>query len=205
MNRCYQHRTVPSINGIDVMGLPEIPNRSEIYYKITNTDECHKGLQYHDGLVVDPKEFDNDLTHSCTKGGIYFTTKEHLHKFINYGKWIRPVTIPEGAQVILDPQGDKYRANKLFLHPRKSMKFYFTDLFNKRTFPKAEYWYLARYCPEHFGKWFDKNTFPKENYWYLAVCCPKHSDKWFDKDTFPETNYWDLAKFYKFTEGFLHK
>ena len=141
------------------MNLPKVPNRSEIYYKITNKSECHYGLQYHDGLVVDTKRFDADPKHSCVTGGIYFTTKEYLHKFFEYGKWIRPVTIPKDAKVILDSGGGKYRADKLFFYPRKSMEFYFTDLFDKRTFPEESYWRLAEHCSKYLDKWLDKKLF----------------------------------------------
>ena len=149
--------------------LPEKPDRSITYYKVTNREENHNNLQYHDGLVVDCKEFDSNSRHSCVTGGIYFTTKECLHKFLNYGVWIRPVTIPEDAQVVLDPDCNKYRANKLFFYPRKDLEFYFTNLFNKRTFPKEEYLYLAWQHPKHFDDWFDKRTFPKEDYWALKM------------------------------------
>ena len=174
--------------------LPKIPDRSVIYYKITNKEENKRKLQYHDGLVIDHQKFDNNPKHSCVKGGIYFTTKEHLYKFFGFGIWIRPVTIPSDAKVMLDPEGDKYRADKLFFYPRKSINFYFTDLFNKETFPMEYYWHLASSCSEYFDEWFDKSTFPKEEYWCLPRHCSKHFDKWFDKRAFPERHYLSLTK-----------
>ena len=101
----------------DCMELLKIPDRSKTYYKITNINECHYSLQYHDGLIIDPNKFDNNPKHSCVKGGIYFTIKEYLYKFSDYGRWIRPIMIPKDAKVILDSNNDKYRADRLFLPP----------------------------------------------------------------------------------------
>lgn len=168
--------------------LPAKPNRTLIYYKITNKDEIHHNLQYKTGLIIDPEKFDNDSRHSCVKG-IYFTTAEYLHKFFGYGKWIRPVVIPKNAKVILDPDGNKYRADQLFFHPKKEIEFYFTHLFNKKTFPKKDWWLLASRYSKYFDKWFDKEIFPKESCWYLAEYCSNHFNKWFDKKTFPKGNY----------------
>lgn len=172
--------------------LPRIPDKFVTYYKITNKDEIHHGLKYHNGLVIDHQKFDDNPEHSCVAGGIYFTTKEHLHKFFSLGMWIRPITIPSDAKVVLDPGRDKYRADRLFFHPRKSKKLYFNKLFNKETFPKENYRYLAKDCSNHFDKWFDKETFPKNSYYYLAIYCSEHFDKWFDKRTFPKKYYWCL-------------
>jgi hypothetical protein len=175
--------------------LPKSPNISETYYKITNQEESHNDLQYRDGLIIDPVEFNDDPRKSCVPGGIYFTTAEHLPKFLNYGIWIRPVTIPKDASVVLDPEGDKYRADKLFFHPRKNIDFYFDKLFDKKTFLEDYYRYLAEYCLDKFDIWFDKKTFPIGGYWYLAEYCLDKFDIWFDKKTFPIGGYWCLAEY----------
>jgi hypothetical protein len=90
-----------------------------MYLKITNKEEIHYYLQYHDGLIIDPIPFEREG--SCCPGGIYFTTPEFICYFINYGPWIREVTIPEDAEMVQDPQGDKWRASKVILSPRKSL------------------------------------------------------------------------------------
>ena len=173
--------------------LPTTCDRSKTYYKITNEKECHYGLQYHTGLIIDPKPFDSDPTHSCVEGGIYFTTKEYLHRFFSYGCWIRPVKVPEDAKVIRDSSGNKYRADKLIFLERKEFEFYFDNIFDKEIFPRKDYYYLAMHCQEHLDKWFDKETFPRENYRYMAEYCSKHFDKWFDKEIFPRKDYYYLA------------
>lgn len=175
--------------------LPTEPDRSITYYKITNKEEVHNGLKYHDGLIIDHQEFDSNPKRTCVRGGIYFTTKEHLHKFFGYGKWIRPVTIPKSAKVVLDPKGDKYRADRLIFKPRKTFLFYFNNLFNKNTFPSGGYYFLTRYCSGYFNKWFNRKTFPVDYYYYLAVYYSDHFNKWFDKKILPEKKYWYLAQY----------
>ena len=177
------------------MSLPKIPDRNVTYYKITNKKECHNGLQYKDGLIIDPIKFNNDPNASCVKGGIYFTTKGEIHNFFSYGKWIRPVVIPDDAKVVLDLEGDKYRSNKLLFHPRENMGFYFDKLFDKKIFPKKDYWCIAWWCYNYFNKWFDKDIFPENSYWTLSKYCSDKFDIWFDKRTFPKSNYWSLAEY----------
>jgi len=175
--------------------LPKKPDRRKTYWKVTNEDECHYGLQYKTGLVIDPVPFNNNPDESCVEGGIYFTTREYIHRFFWVGTNLRPVKIPKDAKVVLDPEGDKYRADRVILREKKSLDYYFDHLFNKDTFQKNYYKFLAKYCPKHFDKWFDKKTFYKKDYWYLVEYCPEHFDKWFDKDTFPKIYYRHLAKY----------
>ena len=88
------------------------------YYKITNKEENHNGFQYQDGLNVLEESFNDDPIASCVSGGFYFTTKEHIHKFYNYGIYIRIVKLPTDDpefKIIKDPEGDKWRANKIIL------------------------------------------------------------------------------------------
>jgi len=174
--------------------LPKKPDRSKTYWKVTNDEENHHRLQYKTDLVIDHKPFNDDPDESCVEGGIYFTTKEYIHRFFWIGTNLRPVKIPKDARVVLDLKGDKYRADKIILGEKKDLNYYFDHLFDRKTFLKKDYWYLAEYCPKHFDKWFDKKIFPKEDYWYLIKYCSKHFDKWFDKKTFPKEDYWYLEK-----------
>jgi len=68
--------------------------------------------------VVDPLPFNDDPKDSCVPGGIYFTDKDHLLKFGSYGPWVRPLTIPKGVKVVLDPDGDKFRAHEVEMRDR---------------------------------------------------------------------------------------
>ena len=92
------------------------------YYKITNEEECHHGMQYQDGLNIDIKEF--NPSGSCEPGGIYYSS-EDIFSFLSYGVWIREVTIPEDAQTYKDPDSDivKWKADKVILGPRRRITF----------------------------------------------------------------------------------
>ena len=89
------------------------------YLKITNEEENHDGLQYHDGLVEDIVPFASEG--SCCVGGIYFTTPEYTCNYLYCGVNVREVTIPEDAQMVKDPQGDKWRSSAVILGPKKSL------------------------------------------------------------------------------------
>ena len=93
-------------------------HHEETYYKITNREENHNGLQYHTGRVVDILPFNDNPKESCVPGGIYFTDKDHILEFGNYGPWVRPLTVPKGVRVILDPNGDKFRAHEVDMQER---------------------------------------------------------------------------------------
>jgi len=84
-----------------------------MYFKITNQEECHHGYQYQTGLNLLDREFEPRGT--CVAGGLYFTTLEHLEEFYSYGVWLRVVIIPKDARIVKDPEGDKWRANKIIL------------------------------------------------------------------------------------------
>jgi hypothetical protein len=97
------------------------------YYKILNKKECHNGLQYKDGLNEDPLSFAEDG--SCVPGGIYFASKD-IFAFIDYGPWIREVTIPEDVKMIKDPGygpeklrygPEEFRADKVILGSRRKI------------------------------------------------------------------------------------
>ena len=87
---------------------------NQTYYKITNKEECHHDYQYVDGLNVLDKPF--EATGSCVEGGLYFTTIEHIFKFLHYGCYLREITLPQDCQWVQD--GNKFRADKIILGKR---------------------------------------------------------------------------------------
>jgi hypothetical protein len=79
-------------------------------FKVFNANQKHHGFQYQEG-VVNRLEEPFAKTGSCVKGGFYFTTKEHISKFLNYGNQIRRVHVPfdhPDVEVVQDPEGNKY-------------------------------------------------------------------------------------------------
>ena len=65
-----------------------------MYFKVTNKDENHNGFQYIDGLNVIKDKFNDNPGHSCCAGGLYFTDIINIFKFLNYGIYLREVTLP---------------------------------------------------------------------------------------------------------------
>jgi hypothetical protein len=89
------------------------------YYKITNHEEKHNDLHYKDGLNVDILPF--DPSGSCKSGGIYFSSKDIL-AFLNYGPWIREVSLPEGQTLYTNPGTPvRYKAHKIILGSRREI------------------------------------------------------------------------------------
>jgi hypothetical protein len=94
------------------------------YYKVMNDAENHHGFQYQNGLNVLTEEFNDDPNDSCGPGGLYFTNKENLYRFLEYGSNIRRVSLPVGdpeLKVVQDWNGYKWRANKLILEEKYSL------------------------------------------------------------------------------------
>lgn len=84
-----------------------------MYCKLLNEKMNHYGFQYKLGLNIDTEEF--NPSDSCKKGGLYFTTKEHLHKFFYCGIYVAEIEIPSDARVYADPSSDKWKADKLII------------------------------------------------------------------------------------------
>ena len=90
------------------------------FYKITNEEERHNGMQYQDGLNVDVVKFKPHG--SCLSGGIYYS-REDILAFLWCGVWLREVTIPEDARTYEDPDSDakKWKSDKVILGPRRKI------------------------------------------------------------------------------------
>jgi hypothetical protein len=99
------------------------------YYKITNIQECHNGYQYHDGLNILPQNFNDNPNASCCPHGFYFTDIKNIFKYVNYGVFVRKITLPtedSELRVMLDSNGDKWRANRVIFGERYNLADVFT-------------------------------------------------------------------------------
>jgi ankyrin repeat protein len=92
------------------------------YFKIFNESDKHNGFQYVDGLNIDSIPFNDKPYQSYVEGGFYFSDAEYICEFLDYGNYIREVSIPDDAKMVKDPDGNKWRTDKLFLHERKDLK-----------------------------------------------------------------------------------
>jgi hypothetical protein len=92
----------------------------EMYYKITNEQENHNEFQYKTGLNTDTVPW--SPAGSCKPGGLYFCEIQHVLEFLNYGVWLREVTLPEGEEIYKDPGGNKYKAHQIILGRRRDLR-----------------------------------------------------------------------------------
>jgi len=161
------------------------------YYKVTKENEIHHDYQYKDGLNILKEEFNDNPKASCVPGGFYFTDYENLAKFFAYGIWIREVTIPEDARVVKDPEGDKWRTDKIIFGKKYHIKKDFDKWFDPEKYNWKDSHFLAIYCSEHFDKWFDPEKYNWNYSEYLARYCSEHFDKWFD----PEKYNWNYSEY----------
>jgi len=168
---------------------------NKTYYKVTSKMESHHGFQYKDGLNILIEKFNDNPQDSCVCGGFYFADQNHILEFLNFGCWVREISIPPDAKVILDLNGDKWRTDRIILGKKYTVSefldFYFDNLFDKKKYNYKNYgWALPDYCSDYFNKWFDKKRFDYESCSReLAINCSENFDGWFDKKKF---NY-DIA------------
>ena len=86
------------------------------FYKILNEKENHNGYQYKTGLNIDSKPF--QPSGDCESGGIYYA-REDILAFLNYGCYLRKVTIPADAKVYENPGSPKkWKADRIILEER---------------------------------------------------------------------------------------
>jgi len=89
------------------------------FYKILNEEEYHHNLQYKTGLNIDHVKF--NPSGNCDPGGIYFS-REDIFTFLEFGPWIRKVTLPEDAKIYENPgTPKKWKANKIILGEREKI------------------------------------------------------------------------------------
>src|SRR5688572_16147142 len=63
------------------------------------------------------ERFDSSAT--CTAGGLYFCTIEHIFAFYGYGDTLCEISVPKGATVVA-VGNDKYKADKIIIESMKS-------------------------------------------------------------------------------------
>lgn len=90
------------------------------FWKITSGDEKHHGFQYVTGLNIDSVPFSPE--DDCLSG-LHFTSTEYVTKWSNIytrddDMWIRPVTIPDDAKVVVYSNW-KIKADRIILGPKQ--------------------------------------------------------------------------------------
>lgn len=87
----------------------------QVYYKITNDSETHRGYRYQNGL--------NILKESLGESnGFHYTTIETIHNYYAYGFNLREVFIPQGAEVRAGNDFQSFRTDMIFLGDKHSLR-----------------------------------------------------------------------------------
>jgi hypothetical protein len=81
--------------------------------KCINNDFCHKGFKYQIGWNTDTIEF--NPFGSCKAGGLYFTTSDFIHEFLEFGSNIAIIELCQDAEFYIDPAKNKYKTNKFII------------------------------------------------------------------------------------------
>ena len=81
------------------------------FYKLTNETENHNGFQFNDGINIDTVSF--NPTGKCSAGGIYFTERDNIGRWISYinVSYIREIEIIDDSMVYIEEY--KFKADKL--------------------------------------------------------------------------------------------
>lgn len=84
------------------------------YMKCLNINLNHNNFQYKLGPNEDFLPF--NPVGSCNGGGLYFTTSDHIHEFINYGPNIAIIELCTDAIFYIDPDfKHKFKTNKFII------------------------------------------------------------------------------------------
>ena len=65
------------------------------FYKIINKELKHQNFEFNHGLNIDNNKF--NPTGICSPGGLYFSEKDKIYLYFNYGIYIVKVTVPDDA------------------------------------------------------------------------------------------------------------
>ena len=83
------------------------------FRKCLNNELKHFNFQYKIGLNEDTIPF--NPFGSCELGGLYFTTKEHINEFLEYGLNVALLELCEDAVFYIEPCGTKFKTNKFII------------------------------------------------------------------------------------------
>jgi hypothetical protein len=89
------------------------------YYRLTNRDECHRGMRYNTGKNTDILPF--NPANSCCQGGLYFFSEQQLpfySEYVDDACWIREVTFDDPEELIYVEEG-KYKTHSFVLGERQ--------------------------------------------------------------------------------------
>lgn len=96
---------------------------NKFFMRYMNDNMTHYGFVYKEGLNEDTVPF--NPTGNCNPGGLYFTTAEHIRNHLEFkGGHIRLVEIPDDAKVYVFPLSNKWKADKIIIGEKISIKVF---------------------------------------------------------------------------------
>ena len=99
------------------------PNLSKKLVKLTNSEECHYGLQFKTGFNEDLLTF--NPKGECEPGGIYIADEENIPMWLEYEykymKYCRKVELCYNSKIYIE-KDNKFKVDKLILGERVEIK-----------------------------------------------------------------------------------
>ena len=83
------------------------------FRKCLNNELTHYTFRYKIGLNEDTIPF--NPSGSCKPGGLYFTTKEHINEYLDFGLNVALLELCEDAEFYIEPSGIKFKTNKFII------------------------------------------------------------------------------------------
>lgn len=119
------------------------------FVKVLPKNMTVRGYKWRKGINFLDKKFDDNATHSCTPGGLYFTDMQGISPFLTKDTDVWEVCLPSSAQFVEDPGIlRKWRSDKVILI-RKWDEVEFRSKFSKEiNLPKFKIPNLQLECPE---------------------------------------------------------
>jgi hypothetical protein len=83
------------------------------FYKFINKEKCHFGMNFTIGENIDSIEFSPNQIEKYNGGGMYFTTMDHIFKFISFGCYLCEILIHDDARCYIE--NGEIKSNKFFI------------------------------------------------------------------------------------------
>jgi hypothetical protein len=95
--------------------------KTSTFFKFLREDLTHNNFKYKLGENIDFIQF--NPSGECEKGGLYFTTLNHIFEFMDYGTQIGVIALYDDSQVHVEP--NKYKTDKFILEEIISVNDFF--------------------------------------------------------------------------------
>ena len=102
----YKENVYKEVSGKQINDI----TKNGVFYKCLADDLTHHKFTYKLGMNEDTNKF---ILDECAEGGLYFTDKSNIHKFLCYGPKIANIIIPNNARCYLEE--NKMKSDKIIV------------------------------------------------------------------------------------------